>query len=64
MQGSNNYNTLSLYAMEKELMKARKRRDELINSFDEMVEELAQYTSYEEALTIALENLNKEDIKS
>ncbi|MBR3599159.1 MAG: hypothetical protein IKL53_04690 [Lachnospiraceae bacterium] len=64
MQGSNNYNTLSLYAMEKELMKARKRRDELINSFDEMVEELAQYTSYEEALTIALENISKEDIIS
>lgn len=64
MQGSNNYNTLSLYAMEKELAKARKRRDELINSFDDMVEELAQYTSYEEALTIALENLSKEDIIS
>ena len=64
MQGSNNYNTLSLYAMEKELAKARKRRDELINSFDDMVEDLAQYTSYEEALTIALENLSKEDIIS
>lgn len=64
MQGSNNYNTLSLYAMEKELMKARKRREELINNFDNMVEELAQYTSYEEALTIALENINKEDILS
>ena len=61
MQDNNNY-ALSMYAMEKEIQKARKRREELIDNFEAMVEELAQYTSYEEALVIALENINKEDI--
>lgn len=61
MQDNNNY-AFSMYAMEKEIQKARKRREELIDNFEAMVEELAQYTSYEEALVIALENINKEDI--
>ncbi|MBO5388464.1 MAG: hypothetical protein J6A59_10035 [Lachnospiraceae bacterium] len=55
-------NTMSMIIREKELQKAMKRRDELINNFDKMVDELAKYTSYEEALVIALENIHKEDI--
>ena len=53
---------MSMIIREKELQKAMKRRDELINNFDKMVDELAKYTSYEEALVIALENIHKEDI--
>lgn len=59
MEGISYNSSKSLYAMEKELMRAKKRRDDMIDSFDAMVEELAEYTSYEEALLIALENINK-----
>lgn len=58
MEDIKNYNSMSIYALEKEFLKEKKRREELINSFDELIEELLNYTSFEEALEIALATIN------
>lgn len=51
---------MSLYGIEKDLANTRKKKEEKISRFSELVDELAQKTSYEDAVLIALDTINKE----
>jgi len=51
---------MSLYGIEDELINERKKKEHKISMFSQLVDELAQKTSYEDAVLIALDTINKE----